>query len=483
LKKAGIENGAQIFVPGDAKFQDIIHKPNKIDEEEEKIETSKNKEQSPTGVVEPPGTKKWLPDGRTTECSHGIHAKCLHCLGINKDNFQDVEYKCHHPKDQMCANCKDNSGIQDAKHIPFDHHLREMRNRCKKKHKPDQRCQDCIPLVDVSYLMRRDCTSHKPYPLGMCNKCIPPSVILDRQIYRHVDYVSIRNYPEFQKFVDHWQNLHCMEQRVAWLYGYYSEDPNYPEGVRVNVEALYEPPQIGEMNGFQLMNDEFELDVDMVAHSLQLEKVGWVYTSLNYESFLTPKEIREIAAMQEKYSIEHPEGVRVSKFVTVVVKPKGDMGESGIDCYMVSDLGQALERDNVFGNHEDHKHMVVREPEENEMVPNIVKQGKTVKEFDPEFFIVSIAHGQPKELQDYNILKNYDFLPMGRHMKPNKNDLKGYINAHKGEDSRVKFACFQFLLYMIQQLDVETVCTIAQKIADGEPLEDYLVELVESLAQ
>jgi hypothetical protein len=32
-----------------------------------------------------------------------------------------------------------------------------------------------------------------------------------------------------------------MEQRRAWLYGYYSEDPNYPEGVRVNIEAIYEP--------------------------------------------------------------------------------------------------------------------------------------------------------------------------------------------------------------------------------------------------
>jgi hypothetical protein len=28
---------------------------------------------------------------------------------------------------------------------------------------------------------------------------------------------------------------------MGWLYGYYSEDPNYPEGVRVNVEAIYEP--------------------------------------------------------------------------------------------------------------------------------------------------------------------------------------------------------------------------------------------------
>jgi len=43
---------------------------------------------------------------------------------------------------------------------------------------------------------------------------------------------------------------------VAFLYGYYSEDPNYPDGVRVNVEALYEPPQYGDEHGFHILEDE-----------------------------------------------------------------------------------------------------------------------------------------------------------------------------------------------------------------------------------
>jgi len=77
---------------------------------------------------------------------------------------------------------------------------------------------------------------------------------------------------------------------------------------------------------------------------------------------------------------------------------------------MVSDLCQALERDNIFGNSEDNKSMAVREAEENEMIPSVIKEGKAVKTFDPEFFIVSISHGQPKEMQEFNILKNYDFL-------------------------------------------------------------------------
>jgi nuclear protein localization family protein 4 len=58
--------------------------------------------------------------------------------------------------------------------------------------------------------------------------------------------------------------------------------------------------------------------------------------------------------------------------------------------------------------------MVLREPGPNEMIPSVLKEGKPAKEFEPDFFIVSLAHGQPKGLKDYNILKNHDFPVMNR---------------------------------------------------------------------
>ena len=63
------------------------------------------------------------------------------------------------------------------------------------------------------------------------------------------------NFKEIQSFVDHWRRGHCSEQRTGYLFGYYSEDPNYPEGIRINVEAIYEPPQISEMSGFIELDD------------------------------------------------------------------------------------------------------------------------------------------------------------------------------------------------------------------------------------
>ena len=88
----------------------------------------------------------------------------------------------------------------------------------------------------------------------------------------------------------------------------------------------------------------------------------------------------------------------------------GDGGqESEVNAYMVSDQCQALNRDEIFGESKGKK-MSARIPtSKDDMVPSIMMGGKQATEFDPEFFIVQLGHGQPKSEQDFNILKNYDF--------------------------------------------------------------------------
>jgi nuclear protein localization family protein 4 len=85
---------------------------------------------------------------------------------------------------------------------------------------------------------------------------------------------------------------------MGWLYGYYSEDPNFPDGVRVNIEAIYEPPQIGELKSVIPLDDPYRATVDMVASALSLERVGFIFTSLNQEKcYLTGDQIRTMAAL------------------------------------------------------------------------------------------------------------------------------------------------------------------------------------------
>lgn len=55
------------------------------------------------------------------------------------------------------------------------------------------------------------------------------------------------------------------------------------------------------------------------------------------------------------------------------------------------------------------KVLQVRQPEnEKDVLPNFIYDGKSVPEFEPDFFIVNVAHGYNPQ-SNYNIIKQYDF--------------------------------------------------------------------------
>ena len=56
---------------------------------------------------------------------------------------------------------------------------------------------------------------------------MPPTANLARQPYRHVDYVQFMNIEEINSFMSYWSSDFSI-QRMGYLYGYYSKDPNYP---------------------------------------------------------------------------------------------------------------------------------------------------------------------------------------------------------------------------------------------------------------
>ena len=109
---------------------------------------------------------------------------------------------------------------------------------------------------EIQYKVKKNCTNgHPPYPKSMCYKCMPPAVNIMRQKYRHVDNMSFFNQTEMKRFVNSWD---FTEQKMGWLYGWYSLDENYKDGVRCLVEAIYEPPQLRSFNGFKLLDDPFK---------------------------------------------------------------------------------------------------------------------------------------------------------------------------------------------------------------------------------
>lgn len=216
------------------------------------------------------------------KCTHGPNQRCINCLtrddaknreeGKTEPTKKDSSWLCRHAPEGKCINCLKDDFVAGIKHQSFEHFMSTRRSKCQ--HPLSSKCPNCMPPNEVSYKTNLQCTKHPPWPASICNSCMPPTAVLARQPFRHVDYMELMNVSEVTNFVQYWQESHSMLQRVGFLYGYYAEDPNYPDGVRAIMETIYEPPQVGDMNGFQILEDPFMHVADAIAGALELEKIG-----------------------------------------------------------------------------------------------------------------------------------------------------------------------------------------------------------------
>ncbi|KNC73092.1 hypothetical protein SARC_14349, partial [Sphaeroforma arctica JP610] len=89
-----------------------------------------------------------------TMCSHGPRGMCDHCRALDA---WDENY------------LKENN----IKHMSFHAFLRKQSGGMKKdKH---------VSLSDTSLRIKTGCTTHPPWPEGICSKCQPSAVTLKRQ--------------------------------------------------------------------------------------------------------------------------------------------------------------------------------------------------------------------------------------------------------------------------------------------------------------
>lgn len=69
--------------------------------------------------------------------------------------------------------------------------------------------------------------------------CPPP------QKYRHVDNIMFENHTIADRFLDFWRKTGS--QRMGYLYGRFTEHKDIPLGIRAEVAAIYEPPQVNRL--------------------------------------------------------------------------------------------------------------------------------------------------------------------------------------------------------------------------------------------
>ncbi|KAL3274283.1 hypothetical protein HHI36_015688 [Cryptolaemus montrouzieri] len=305
-------------------------------------------------------------------CRHNSNSACVHCSPL--EPYDDKYLK-----------------EQNIKHLSFHSYI------CKLTSGVDR--GKFLALEDISCRVKNGCKDHPPWPKGICSKCQPSAITLNRQVYRHVDNVAFENTNLLERFLNYWRTTG--HQRVGILYGTYEIHADVPLGIRANVVAIYEPPQESSRDSIRLLPDDREELVDQMAETLGLRRVGWIFTDLLPEDLQagTVKHTRNIDShflsaqeciMAGYYQNKYPNpckyssaGFFGSKFATVCVT--GDKNNQVImEGYQVSHQCMALVRDNCLLPTKDVPELgYVRESSDKQYVPDVYYKVSGVGKYLP----------------------------------------------------------------------------------------------------
>ncbi|KAJ2829391.1 nuclear protein localization protein 4 [Coemansia erecta] len=343
-------------------------------------------------------------------CKHGANAMCEYCLPIEP---YDPGYLETH-------------GI---KHMSFQAYLRKVlaEHKIRGDISGAMPANIALPLEEPDYQVKAGCRGgHAPWPGGICSKCQPSAVTLQRQPFRMVDNVEFASGDVVDGLLAFWRKSRC--QRFGLMYGRYEQSRDVPLGVKAVVEAVYEPRQGWEEDGVRVDVGSAELDAetaraDAVAAVCGMQLVGMIFTDLTPMEepgkvlfrrhadsyFMTSLECRLAAYMQ----LQRPNASRWarggqfgSKFVTCCVSGNQDNGIE-VTSWQVSNSAMAMQRADLMVPSSVPSKMCVQEATPTRYVPDVfyrftneyklTETANAKPAFPLEYLLVTLTQGSPRD--------------------------------------------------------------------------------------
>lgn len=341
-------------------------------------------------------------------CRHGDKAMCDYCMPLEPydDNFR-LEHS--------------------IKHLSFHAYLRKRdiaTNKPSRSYIP--------PLEEEDYNVKIPCPSeqHPDWPAGICSKCQPSAITLQRQPYRMVDHVEFAHPQLIENLLNFWRSTGL--QRFGFLIGRYEPYDKVPMGIKAVVEAIAEPPQEGDADGLTLgVPWEDAERIERLAQNCgNMSIVGMIYTDLSPldPTFQNPEAAGKVLCKRHKDSFflsgcevlfsstlqkSNPNPSRFSasgkynsKFVTCVISGTEE-GAIDVSAYQISEQGMAMVSADMIEASVNPNIIRVRPSEGKRYVPEVFYRYKNeykidVKEsakptFPVEYLLITATHGFPNE--------------------------------------------------------------------------------------
>ncbi|XP_063696673.1 nuclear protein localization protein 4 homolog [Culicoides brevitarsis] len=384
---------------------------------------------------------------------------------------------CRHTSKGCCVHCSalepwDETYLKDQKikHLSFHSYIRKLTSGVDRG--------KFVALEDLNCKIKPGCRDHLPWPKGICSKCQPSAITLNRQSYRHVDNIMFENILIVERFLNYWR---CSgHQRMGLLYGNYEIHPEVPLGIRARVMAIYEPPQESSRDYIKILEDPNQSDVDEVSNALGIRCVGWIFTDLLTDDaalgtvkqtrgidtyFLSAQECILAGNLQNSHpnaSKHSSTGFFGSKFSTVCVT--GDSKKQvHMEGYAVSAQCMALVRDNCLLPTKDAPELgYIRESSDKQYVPDVYYKEKDVygnevqrlgRPLPVEYLLVDIPASTPvHQLHTFTAREDKGHFPIeNRFLDGHIQDftaLSNYLSKWNSNEFIEAVSDFHLLIYL-----------------------------------
>ncbi|KAG1095778.1 hypothetical protein G6F42_018491 [Rhizopus arrhizus] len=258
INEAGLKHGDIVYVtyvePQEPQQQQVVNGTGSVD-----INPTNVKQDQVDDFLE---KQRGLIDRKKDPkfCRHGENAMCDYCM----------------PLEPYDANYLEENKI---KHMSFHAYLRQFNAALQSKNVAAS-SNSVPPLEEQNFKVKVPCSGgHAPWPEGICTKCQPSAITLQRQTYRMVDHIEFSSASLIESFLNYWRQ--SGSQRFGYLSGRYEPYLDVPLGIKAVVEAIYEPPQEDHSDGIKLtLPWEQEVKVNQAAEACGLVQVGMIFSDL-----------------------------------------------------------------------------------------------------------------------------------------------------------------------------------------------------------